>query len=95
MNKDLIKRGDVMDALEKEFDNYNMAFNMHGGFAQAVPDAINNIPTSYDVDKVVEQLKELKTYKLDMADSMSELMNKDKLGNYVCLEDVIKIVKGD
>lgn len=49
--------------------------------------------TAFDLESVIEQLKELKTYKLNMADAMSELINKDKLGNYVCLEDVIKILK--
>lgn len=49
--------------------------------------------TAFDLESVIEQLKELKTYKLNMADAMSELMNKDKLGNYVCLEDVIKVLK--
>lgn len=49
--------------------------------------------TVFDLESIIEQLKELKTYKLNMADAMSELMNKDKLGNYVCLEDVIKILK--
>lgn len=51
--------------------------------------------TAFDLKNVIERLKELKTYKLNMADAMSELMNKDKLGNYVCLEDVIEILQSN
>lgn len=55
-------------------------------------DCFNELETTFDLESVIEQLKELKTYKLNMADAMSELMNKDKLENYVCLEDVIEIL---
>lgn len=54
---------------------------------------IKDEPTAYDVDKDIERLKELKTYKLNMADAMSEIMRRDELGTYVCLEDVLEIVK--
>lgn len=54
---------------------------------------IDEIPTAFDFESVIEQLKELKTYKLDMADTMLELMKRDKLGTYVCLEDVIEIIE--
>lgn len=54
---------------------------------------IENTKTAYDVGKIVEQLKNLKTYKLNIADAMSEIMCRGELGNYVCLEDVLEIVK--
>ena len=55
--------------------------------------AVIYTPTAFDVDKVIGKLNELKTYKLNMADAMSELMKRDKLGTYVCLEDVIEVIK--
>lgn len=58
-----------------------------------INECIQKAPIAFDVNRAIEQLKELKTYKLNMADAMLELMNKDKLGNYVCLEDVIEIFK--
>lgn len=54
---------------------------------------IENTKTSYGVDRIIEQLGELKTYKLNIADAMSEIMRRGELGTYVCLEDVLEIVK--
>lgn len=54
---------------------------------------IENTKTAYGVDRVIERLGELKTYKLNMADAMSEIMRRGELGTYVCLEDVVEIVK--
>lgn len=42
---DLIKRSDVLAALEKVFDCYRMSFGgNNGGFAEDVPNAIEDIP---------------------------------------------------
>ena len=59
----------------------------------AIKKFIDDIPAAYDACKVVERLKELKTYKLNMADAMSEIMRRGELRTYVCLEDVLEIVK--
>ena len=40
---DLIKRNEVLEVLEKVFDEYGMTWDKQGGFAKAVPDAIRNI----------------------------------------------------
>ena len=48
---------------------------------------------AFDLEKVIVELQELKTYKLDLADAMSELINGEKIGTYVCLEDVIELIK--
>lgn len=59
MNNDLISRNEVLSALEKVFEKYNISFNSgSGGFSDEVPKAIKSIPTAYDVDKVVEQVEE-------------------------------------
>lgn len=56
---------------------------------------VNNIPAAYDVDKVVEWLKGLEQFRLDLADSMSEIQKHGhERRHYVCLEDVVKILKG-
>lgn len=55
---DLIKRSDVLETLESVFKKYNIAYGQeYGGFAEAVPESIKNIPTACDVDKVVEQVE--------------------------------------
>lgn len=64
---DLISRQEVIDVLEKTFERYRMAWSPnkeedYGGFASAVPKAINDIPTAYDVDKVVEEIQQRMEY---------------------------------
>ncbi len=56
---DLIKRSDVLETLESVFKKYNIAYGQeYGGFAEAVPESIRNIPTACNMDKVEEQLEE-------------------------------------
>lgn len=57
MNNDLIRRGDVLDILEKIFDEYNMTWDKQGGFAQAVPDAIREIPTAFNLESAIVELE--------------------------------------
>ena len=60
---DLISRKEAKFVLEKIFDEYRMSYGeRYGGFAEAVPRAIDSIPTAYDVDKVVEHLEEERDY---------------------------------
>lgn len=42
--EDLIRRSDVLNALQKVSDEYRALLNEKGGFVKAVPDAIRNIP---------------------------------------------------
>ena len=49
--------------------------------------------TTFDLENVIKQLKELKTYKLYLADAMLESMERGNLGKYVCLEDVLQIMQ--
>lgn len=56
---------------------------------------IYEIPTAYDVDKVVEQLEKLPHRRLQLSDAMMDIMESKKTGrHFICLEDVIAIVKG-
>lgn len=52
----------------------------------AVKDAINNMPTAYDLDKVVEQLEDRST--------LARPVGWPKSYEIVTLEDAIEIVKG-
>ena len=56
-------------------------------------EALLFIKTAYDVDKVVEQLNNAKKYNLDLADTMLDIQAHGTTRHFVCLEDVIKIVK--
>ena len=52
----------------------------------AVKDAINNMPTAYDVDKVVEQLEYIST--------LARPVGWSKSYKIITLDDAIEIVKG-
>lgn len=59
MNDDLISRKMVLEILEKVFCEYRMSWSIDGknnGFASAVPQAIKEAPTSYDVDLVISKI---------------------------------------
>ena len=86
MSNDLISRNDVLLILEKVFKEYRISWGKSsGGFAAAVPNAIENIPTAYDIDKVVERLKQ----------AAWALLSDDVIEHYcVDLVDAIEIVKG-
>ena len=49
--------------------------------------------TAYDVDKVVEQLNNIKKYNLNLADIMLDIQANGINRHFVCLEDTIEIVK--
>ena len=60
-----------------------------------VLDDIDNQPTAFDVDKVVEQIEKLPHRKLNLGDAMMDIMESKKTDrHFICLEDVIAIVKG-
>lgn len=59
----------------------------------ALAQKIDEQPTAYDVDKVVEQLENLKRYELNLADCMLDIQSHGLNRHFICLEDAIKIVK--
>lgn len=94
MSDDLISRKALIEEINRYYYTVNPEIRRVEHIAKAhICELIDKQPTAYDVDKVIEHLKELKTYKLNLADAMLEIMRRGELGNYVCLEDVIKIVK--
>lgn len=54
---------------------------------------IDDIPTAYDIDKVVEELEKLKTYNLNIADAILDIQENGIGRTFVCLQDAIEIVK--
>lgn len=56
-------------------------------------EALPLIKTAYDVDKVVEQLNNIKKYNLDLADMMLDIQANGTNRYFICLEDAIEIVK--
>lgn len=53
---------------------------------------IDDIPTAYDIDKVVEQLEELNRFNLNLADCMLDIQLHGLNRHFICLEDAIMIV---
>lgn len=54
---------------------------------------IDDIPTAYDIDKVVEQLEELNRFNLNLSDCMLDIQLHGLNRHFICLEDAIEIVK--
>nr|DAM18540.1 MAG TPA: hypothetical protein [Bacteriophage sp.] len=54
---------------------------------------INEQPTAYNVDKVVEELNKIKKYNLNLADMMLDIQANGTNRHFICLEDAIEIVK--
>lgn len=54
---------------------------------------IDDIPTAYDIDKVVEQLEDLNRFNLNLADCMLDIQLHGLNRHFICLEDAIEIVK--
>lgn len=54
---------------------------------------VDDVPTAYDVDKVVEELNKIKKYNLNLADMMIDIQENGVNRHFICLEDAIKIVK--
>ena len=61
----------------------------------AVKDVINNMPTAYDTDKVVEQLEKLKSL-VPVNRILDDIINDKpkELGMLIAYEKAIEIVKG-
>lgn len=53
---------------------------------------IDDIPTAYDIDKVIEQLEELNRFNLNLADCMLDIQLHGLNRHFICLEDAIMIV---
>lgn len=94
---DLISRKEAIEIIQ----NLCVDGKMYGNDDMTLIDAydaidgISEFPTAYDVDEAVEQIEKLPHRKLNLGDAMMDIMQSGKTDrHFVCLEDVIEIVKG-
>ena len=87
---DLISRKALMGHIESEYRQRGEDYD-----AEQILGDTDDFPTAFDLDKVIAELEKLKTYKLDLADTMTEIMARGKSVTYVCLEDVIEFLKNN
>ena len=95
---DLISRSEVLKTLEKVFDKYGMKWNPkeNEGFSSAVPNAIKEIPTAYDMNKVVVELEKLKQNQIHLlCEHKSHIDDIQAMRSHNVLVDTINIVKAD
>lgn len=76
------------DELKKTLLEYNYTTEHNQIFRY-----IDEQPTAYDVDKVVEELNKIKKYNLNLADMMLDIQANGTNRHFICLEDAIEIVK--
>ena len=81
---DLISRQEVLDMIDRMYDNEKDLIRSVWE-RDSIKDRIKEIQTAYDVDKVVEQLKDRST--------LSRPVGWSKSHEIVTLKDAIEIVK--
>ena len=86
---DLISRSKAISILE-QLEEHSLTGKMDISNAIYL---LNNQPTAYDIDKVVEELGKLQTYNMSLVTLMSDLQRNGVFRHYICLEDAIEIVK--
>ena len=60
MSDDLISREEALQVLEDVFGEYRMSWGReHGGFGAAAQEVIEELPTAFDKEKVIEELDKL------------------------------------
>jgi hypothetical protein len=92
----LIDAGELLKTLqnlEPHSDNEVFEHGMLKMMRYYMPQIINDEPTAYDVDKVVEHLKKLNKYNLNLADRMLDIQSNGLGRHFICLEDAVEIVK--
>ena len=92
---DLISRSALLEELNSyHYDTKNSVTRRIEHIVTAhFIELIEKRSTAFDLDKIIDELQKLKTYNLTISDQMSEIMRRAELGTYVCLEDVIKLIK--
>lgn len=95
---DLISRSEVNDVID-ELEVYTcgrpntMKVEISVLQLQRFINKLKNIPTAYDIGKIVAELEKLQTYNMSLVTLMSDLQKNGVCRHYICLEDAIEIVK--
>ena len=96
---DLIRKSDVLDLLYVIFNKYRMStdktHSICNSFGNEVFEEIRNMPTAYDIDKIVEELEDWSF------ETKILVPNNNELGEYeeeierkiICTQNAIEIVK--
>lgn len=61
--------------------------------SEEISSLFRNVKNVYDIDYVIENLNNLKKYKIDLADAMLDIQSNCFDRHFICLEDAIEIVK--
>lgn len=63
---DLVKRDEVEKVIADVFEKYKVAYGtVLGGFGKSMKDKVKEIPIAYDVEKVLQKLREVTKYNVD------------------------------
>lgn len=82
MSDDLISRKEVLQVLEDVFKKYRMSWGReYGGFGSAVQESIENLPTDFNRDRVIAELKETQK-NVDIKKKVA-LYARDEIGFYL------------
>lgn len=83
----------IKEQKEKEIGGYTKGINAGLSIVKSIINDKSQTPTTYDVDKVVEELNKIKKYNLNLADMMIDIQENGTNRHFICLEDAIEIVK--
>ena len=93
----LIDEDDVKNWLQKRADGYGHLYPSGCNRAdelKIIKEELDiRVPTAYKPKRVMDQLKNLKPYKLDLADAMMDTLENGKYRHFICLEEALNIVK--
>lgn len=68
-------------------------YELANGILKAVG-KLRDVPTAYDVEKVVEEIADLNHFNLNLADKMFDIQKSGTAHrHYVCVEDAIEIIR--
>lgn len=80
MSDDLISREEALQVLEDVFGEYRMSWGReHGGFGAAAQEVIEELPTAFDKEKVIEELVELRQKEYSDSDEDFESIDGEEI----------------
>lgn len=81
MSDDLISRKAAVELVISEYDRFQANGGSHSGRYELdkIIKMLQNMPTSFDKEKVIEELTELKNAEIDMSDEELELTDVDDI----------------
>lgn len=95
MSDDLISREEALQVLEDVFGEYRMSWGReYGGFGAAAQEVIEELPTAFDKEEVIEELENLRAqYFITIANTGDEKLGFAYKYIWNALDHAIKIVE--